>query len=193
MTIMFRIRDTHDTFAVPPATINRDQLADLLDYLAIQSTRLGLTLVHDEDGTTADFGFSFEMRVRPLALASLTAIFDHDRHVIAVIDEAQYLGRRVRVRREENIGLIRIEVAFTRDVESLLRLPDRNAYALLEGLGIDAGPSGEIPLAELRSRLTDPTIHRRLGDDPMLAGHLPSLAAMARNPDPAFEGRLTWA
>ena len=66
-------------------------------------------------------------------------------------------------------------------------------YALLESLGLDADSCGEIPLAELRRRLTDPVIHRRLGDDPHLSRYLPSLVAMARSTGVPVEACLAWA
>ncbi|MGT2516553.1 hypothetical protein ACVOMT_22250 [Sphingomonas panni] len=44
---------------------------------------------------------AFEARVCPLPLASLSAILDHGEAAIAVLDEAQFAARRIRVRREE--------------------------------------------------------------------------------------------
>ena len=170
MTITFRIDDGHDIHAVGPAEITRSQLAALCDYLRAQSERLGVPLIDHEWGTVDEPEFAFEARVCPLPLASLSAVLDHADAAIAVLDEAQFTGRRIRVRREENIGLVMIEVAWTHDSAPSLNVANGNAYALLESLGLDAESCGEIPLADLRRRLTDPVIHRRLGSDPRQIG-----------------------
>ncbi|WP_375244158.1 hypothetical protein [Sphingomonas parapaucimobilis] len=193
MTITFRIDDGHDIHGVPPAEISPLQLTTLCDYLRAQSERLGLSLIHHEWGTVDEPEFAFEARVCPLPLASLSAILDHADAAIAVLDEAQFIGRRIRVRREENIGLVMIEVAWTHDSAPSLNVANGNAYALLEGLGLDAESCGEIPLADLRRRLTDPVIHRRLGNDPHLSRYLPSLVAMARATSVPVEASLAWA
>ncbi len=193
MTITFRIDDGHDTHAVRPAEISPRQLVALSDYLRAQSERLGLSLIDHEWGTIDEPEFAFEARICPLPLASLSAVLDHADAAIAVLDEAQFTGRRIRVRRDENIGLVMIEVAWTHDSAPSLNVANGNAYALLESLGLDADSCGEIPLAELRRRLTDPVIHRRLGDDPHLSRYLPSLVAMARSTGVPVEACLAWA
>ena len=193
MTITFRIDDGHDIHAVGPAEITRSQLAALCDYLRAQSERLGVPLIDHEWGTVDEPEFAFEARVCPLPLASLSAVLDHADAAIAVLDEAQFTGRRIRVRREENIGLVMIEVAWTHDSAPSLNVANGNAYALLESLGLDAESCGEIPLADLRRRLTDPVIHRRLGNDPHLSRYLPSLVAMARATSVPVEACLAWA
>lgn len=193
MTITFRIDDGHNFHAVRPAEISPRQLAALCDFLRTQSERLGLPLIDHEWGTIDEPEFAFEARVCPLPLASLSAILDHADAAIAVLDEAQFTGRRIRVRRDENIGLVMIEVAWTHDSAPSLNVANGNAYALLEGLGLDAESCGEIPLADLRRRLTDPVIHRRLGNDPHLSRYLPSLVAMARATSVPVEACLAWA
>ena len=193
MTITFRIDDGHDVHAVPPAEITRDQLSVLCDYLRAQSERLGYPLIAHEWGTTDEPEFAFEARVCPLPLASLSAILDHGEAAIAILDEAQFAARRIRVRREENIGLVMIEVAWTHDSAPALNVANGNAYALLESLGLDAESFGEIPLAELRRRLTDPVIHDRLTADPHLSRYLPSLVAMARSKTNPPDASLAWA
>ena len=193
MTITFRIDDGHDIHGVPPAEISPLQLTTLCDYLRAQSERLGLSLIHHEWGTIDEPEFTFEARVCPLPLASLSAILDHADAAIAVLDEAQFTARRIRVRREENVGLVMIEVAWTHDSAPSLNIANGNAYALLESLGLDAESCGEIPLPDLRRRLIDPVIRHRLGNDPHLSRYLPSLVAMARASTVPSEARLAWA
>ncbi|KQN33782.1 hypothetical protein ASG37_16690 [Sphingomonas sp. Leaf407] len=82
-------------------------------------------------GTIDDPIFSFETRVCPLALAVVTVIFDHDPAVIAVVDETQYLGRRVHIHRDHQNTPIRLELAVSPDAASATNLAEANAHALL--------------------------------------------------------------
>src|SRR3546814_11848281 len=100
-------------------------------------------------------GDSFEVRVCPLALATVTAIFDHDPAVISVVEEAQFRARRVCVHHCANSAEITMRVALTSDSGLELDLASGNAYALLEALGVDAETVGGIALSQLRERLAD--------------------------------------
>ncbi len=73
------------------ATATARQVARFRDWLRAEAARLGVDLlpVFREDN------LSFDARVCPLAIASVAARFDHDEHVIAVVEEAQFMGRRV--------------------------------------------------------------------------------------------------
>ena len=97
MTITFRIDDGLDTQLPTPAVITVDQLGSLRDLLAGEAERMGVPLLFPEHGEVNEAAFAFEARVCPLALAVVSRCFDHDPSVIAVLDEAQFIGRRVRV------------------------------------------------------------------------------------------------
>jgi hypothetical protein len=193
MTITFRIDDGHNTLAPTPAVITDDQLGSLRDLLAEQAVRLGLTMLIPIHGATGDPAFELEARVCQLALASVSKCFDHDPAVIAVLDEAQFLGRRVRVWQNQRHGDIRIGVASNPDAAPELAVTDDNALALLEGLGLDPESVGLVPMAELRLRLTDPRIRRRLDADPGMAKYVPTLTAMAALKPIRGELHLAWA
>ena len=72
-------------------------------------------------------------------------------------------------------------------------MADWNAYALLETLGISAANNGVVPIVELRERLTDPRIRRRLDGDPQLTRYVPTLVAMAAVKPIDGELSLAWA
>ena len=193
MTITFRIDDGLDTLLPTPAVITTDQLGSLRDLLAEQGERLGFCLLFPEYGEVSEPAFAFEARVCPLALATVSRCFDHDPSVIAVLDEAQFIGRRVRVWRMEWAGDIRIGLATGLDNVPELEVANGNAYALLETLGLDPESVGELPVAELRQRLTDPRIRRRLDDDAQLGRYVPTLLAMVAAKPTISDLSLAWA
>ena len=193
MTITFRIDDGLDTLLPTPAVITTDQLGSLRDLLAEQGDRLGFSLLFPQHGEVSEAAFAFEARVCPLALAMVSRCFDHDPSVIAVLDEAQFLGRRVRVWRMGWSGDIRIGLASGLDDVPELEVANGNAYALLETLGLDPDSVGELPIAELRQRLSDPRVRRRLDDDAQLARYVPTLLAMVKAKPTISELSLAWA
>lgn len=61
-------------------------------------------------------------------------------------------------------------------------------------LGLDGSETmGAIPLDELRRRLSDPIIHRRISDEPELVTYLPQLNEMARVKTLDGAPHLAWA
>jgi hypothetical protein len=193
MTITFRIDDGLDTLLPTPAVITTDQLGSLRDLLAEQGERLSFCLLIPEHGEVSEAAFAFEARVCPLALAMVSRCFDHNPSVIAVLDEAQFLGRRVRVWRMDWSGDIRIGLASGLDDVPELEVANGNASALLETLGLDPDSVGELPIAELRQRLSDPRVRRRLDGDAQLSRYVPTLLAMVKAKPTISELSLAWA
>lgn len=193
MTITFRIDDGHAGMDPTPAIVTPEQLASLRDLLADRSERMQVQLAFVDHDDPDDGSFAFEARVCPLSLASVAACFDHDPAVIAVLDEAQFRGRRIRLSRDAARGdAIRLALSWSHDAAPELNVANGNAYALLETLGLDAESVGEIPVDELRDRLTDPRIRRRLDGDPWLARYVPRLVAMAAVKPVAGVPHLAW-
>ena len=193
MTITFRIDDGHNILAPTPAVITHDQLGSLRDLLAEQLLRLGLTMLLPIHGVTGDPAFEFEARVCPLALAVVSKCFDHDPAVITVLDEVQFLGRRVRIRQAEPRGDIKIGLASKPDAAPEIEVANGSAYALLEALGIDPESAGLVTVAELRQRLMDPQTRRRLDADPVTASYVETLSTMAALKPVEGEYHLAWA
>lgn len=193
MTITFRIDDGLDTMLPTPAVITTDQLGSLRDLLAEQGERLGFCLLFPEHGEVSEAAFAFQARVCPVALAMVSRCFDHDPSVIAVLDEAQFLGRRVRIWRMGWSGDIRLGLASGLDDVPELEVANGNAYTLLETLGLDPDSVGELPIAELRQRLSDPRVRRRLDGDAQLCRYVPTLLAMVKAKPTISEVSLAWA
>ncbi len=131
MTITFRVEDGRDILAPMAAIITPDQLASLRDLLAEQSLRLGFAMLLPGYGVTGDPWLAFDARVCHLSLAVVSKCFDHDPSVIAVLDEAQFLGRRVRVAQTELTGDITIRLSLNPDAAPEIALANPQALALL--------------------------------------------------------------
>lgn len=110
--------------------------------------------------------------------------------VIAILDEAQFLGRRVRVAQTEPTGDITMRLSLNPDAAPEIALANPQALALLDGLGIDRMVAGMVPMTELRRRLTDPRIRRRLDSD--MAESIETLATMAALKPIEGEYLLAW-
>jgi hypothetical protein len=87
-----RVSGADAIFEPPPARVAAGDLSAFLALLRAEGERLGLALV----GSASAFS-TFEARVCPLALATLSRPFDHDPAVIAVLDEAQFRDRRITI------------------------------------------------------------------------------------------------
>ena len=86
MTITFRVDDGHNILSPSPAVITPDQLGALRDLLGRHVVRSGVAMVVPIHGDPASGSFEIEVRVCPLALASIARCFDWDPAVITVVD-----------------------------------------------------------------------------------------------------------
>lgn len=193
MTITFRIDDGRNTSVPSPAVITPDQFGSLRQLLLDQARRLEATLLLPVIGMTEDGGAEFEARVCPLALAVVSKCFDHDPAVIAVLDEAQFLGRRVRIWQQDRAGDMRIGLSSNPDAAPEMEVANDEALALLATLGLDPDDAGVVPMAELRERLMNPGIRRRLDADPEIAHYVETLTTMASLKPVEGEYHLSWA
>ncbi len=192
MSITFRIATAADDQQGPVATITARQLAAFRTFLRDESARTGTVLL-DPDAAEDEFlSYHFEARVCPVALASVTRVFDFQTDVISVVEEAQFRSRRVSVFRVEETRSIRMRVALTSDVGAELDLSTNNAHALLEGLGLRPDSVGEIPIDTVRARLANPAVRRRAAEHGVTAylDRLDQLLATAAADDTS---RLEWA
>lgn len=192
MSITFRIATDADYRSGPMAQITAPQLGAFQRYLRAEGDRLGIVLL-DPDALDEDYlSYHFEARICPLALASVARVFDHDADVLAVLEEAQFRGRRVMVYRVDADRSIRMRVAFTSDQGLELNLADGNAYALLESLGLHPQNVGEIAIADIRVRIINPAVQRR-GHETGVADYIGRLDRLLALGDADATSRLEWA
>lgn len=192
MTITFRIEDGRSILPPSAAVITPDQLAAFRDMLAEQALRLGFALLLPVYGVTGDPWFAFDARVCHLSLATVVKCFDPDPSVIAILDEAQFLGRRVRIAQTDRGRDIEMRLSLNPYEATEIALANPAALALLEGLGIDQTIAGIVPMTEVRQRLMDPRIRRRLDAAPGMADYVDTLTKMAALKPVDGEYHLAW-
>lgn len=192
MTITFRVDDGHNVLSPSAAVITPDQLGALRDLLGQHHVRKVTPLVIPVHGDPASGSFEIEVRVCPLALASLARCFDFDPAAIAVLDEAQFLGRRARIWQVKTGGDMKLGLGLNPDAAPELELASGNALALLASLGLDEESCGAMPMSELRQRLMDPRIRRRLDNDPQMSRYVDALTTMATLKPIEGEYHLAW-
>lgn len=192
MSITFRIATAADDQDGPIATINARQLAAFRTYLREESLRVGTVLLDPDAAEDAYLSYHFEARVCPLALASITKVFDFATDVIGVVEEAQFRSRRISVYRAEPAGTINMRVALTSDLGLELDLASSNAYALLESLGLRPDSVGEIPIEAIRARRDNPAVRRRATEEG-LTGYIERLDRLLVTADTDEACRLEWA
>jgi hypothetical protein len=174
------------------AIITPDQAASLRDLLGEQSLRLDFTLLLPGYGATDDPWFEFDVRVCRLSLAVASKCFDHDPSVIAILDEAQFLRRRVRVFQTELTGDITMRLSLNPDAAPQIALANPPSSGIVRGPWIDRMVAGMVPMTELRRRLTDPRIRLRLDADPDTAESIETMATMAALKPIDGEYLLAW-
>lgn len=168
----------------PAVAISVRHLADFRAFARDRGERFG------NEGN-AFLAYDFEARVCPWSLASISALFDHDPGVIAVVEEAQFRSLNVRFWPDETNAAVMMGVATSLDGSASIDLANDSAYAVLDALGIERESCGRITVSELRSIVADPAIRHRLNRDGL--GHyvdqLERLSAVDRTED---EVHVVW-
>lgn len=184
---LFTIAGSSNATTVSPAVVDARSFSAFTKFLRDNSQYVAVVLWPAEPFPSYDM----EVRVCPWSLATLCALFDDDEAVIAVIEEAQFLRRRVRISRIENSREITLSVADTIDMAVSFKLDGDTANELLAELDISRS-EGQSSFEYLRDRLSDPRIVRRLATGSMSAcrHQLDTLASMLETEDD--ELRLVW-
>ncbi|WP_297775903.1 hypothetical protein [uncultured Roseovarius sp.] len=154
MLVTFRIKDTATRLSSEPAAITSIELAALTRKL--HSHDVGLDV---DPGEFEAAPINFEINANSLSMANFTSCFDHRAEIIEIVEEAQFLGRMLRVQHLGRAAPITIEVsehiALVRD---LMMGPDL-AAKVLYALGRDNADPGELTLESLRTLLQDHRIY----------------------------------
>ncbi len=150
MLVTFRVKDTNTRLHSEPAEISALELASLMRRLHASDAEIE-TDSHEFSAAP----LNFEVNANSLSLASFAACFDWRTEVIAIVEEAQFLGRTLRVHCPGGPSPITImvseHIALARDI----LLPSELAAKVVRALGQGGGPEGEIPLDALRALLSD--------------------------------------
>ncbi len=150
MLVTFRVKDKTTRLHSEPAEISALELASLMRRL-----HAGHADIETESHEFSAAPLNFEVNANSLSLASFAACFDWRAEVIAIVEEAQFLGRTLRVHCPGGSSPITImvseHIALARDI----LLPTELAAKVARALGQGDGSEGEIPLDALRALLSD--------------------------------------
>ena len=188
MSITFRVTSEDETSNVTPAPITVGQFVAFRQF-----ARDHAILVNDlPEGEDITRSFSFDASICSFALAVLAPLFGNDPDAIAVLDEAQFTQRHVRLFKSDATGELMLGISNTMDGSIDLDLAIGNAIAVLSALDLDLTNTGDIPLAVLRDRLTDPRLRERFVNH-RVEHYLPRLDRLAAISAHEQEPRLVWA
>lgn len=141
MLTFFRIVDTHTKLLSVPAPLNARELASLRSIL--QGAGVSMILGDAElDGTA----YNFEANANTLAIAQFAAFFRDRLDLLAIIEEAQFLGRSIRVSRTARNGDALLEVSEHIALSPEIAVTRTQADHVLECLNLDRATSADIPL-----------------------------------------------
>lgn len=156
MLTFFRIVDTHTKLLSSPPPLNARELASLRSILQ----GAGVSTILD-DGELDGTAYNFEANANAIALAKFAPLFRDRLDLLAVLEEAQFLGRSIRVSRTARNCDALLEVSEHIALSPEIAVTRAQRDHVLECLDLDPTTSTEIPLDALRSKLSDPAIYYR--------------------------------
>lgn len=156
MLTFFRIVDTHTKLLSKPAPLNARELAGLRSILQTG----GVPTILD-DGEIDGTAYNFEANANAIAIARFASLFRDRTDLLSVIEEAQFLGRSIRVSRINRNCEARLEVSEHITLSPEIAVARSQVDRVLECLNLDPANSTEIALDALRSRLSNPATYHR--------------------------------
>ena len=156
MLIYFRIIDTETTLRSTAVELNARELGAL--SILLQNTDLFPDLDEGERHGTA---YNFEINANMIALATFSRIFAERLDVIALVEEAQWLGRNLRIERDDETGKVTMRVSSTIALSPEFMMNDDMARSALACLGIDLAKARSLRLNTLKDLLLSPGVHQR--------------------------------
>jgi len=156
MLTFFRIVDTRTKLLSKPAPLNARELASLRSILQ----GAGVSPILD-DGENDGTAYNFEANANGLAIAQFAALFRDRLDLLAIVEEAQFLGRSIRVSRAARNCDALLEVSEHIALSPEIAVTRNQAAHVFECLDLDPTTSTEIPLDALRSKLSNPATYHR--------------------------------
>lgn len=188
MSITFYVTDLDTRIHSVPATISPRELGSFRAFMRAQGT----PTEDDPDGEPEHLSYAFDASICRLPIAAVARLLGDRAETIAVIEEAQFLGRLLSFRRKELTHELTIEVSQRLDGPGELDLTNGNAYAVLEALDLEPESIGDIALEDLRARLSNPTV-RQAFSDRKVDHRLPFFEVVAALNPHEQSARLVWA
>ena len=154
MLVTFRIKDTVTMLHSKPAEISFRELASLMRKLHINKADLD---VDAKELMAAPL--NFEVNANVLSMAEFTTCFGHRVEIIAIVEEAQFLGRTLRIEHPNMRAPITMKVSEHIALGREMMMGPELAAKALYCLGRDSDEPGELKLHDLQGLLQDHRIH----------------------------------
>ena len=188
MSITFRVTSEDGKSAVAPAIISIRQLVAFRHF----ARENGLLIDELAEGDDITRSFSLDASICRFPLAVLASLFGNQPEVIAVIDEAQFTQRQLRLYKSFETGELMLSVSPTMNRSIDIDLAIGNAFAVMRALDLKPNNIGDLPVAVLRDKLADPRIRARFMAH-RVDHYLPRLDRLAAIVGHEQEPRLVWA
>jgi len=159
MLVTFRIIDTQSRLHTTPAIISARELASLVTLL--RTTGL---IIDADPGETDHLPYKFEFNANSLALARFADTLNWREDIIGIIEEAQFLGRSLRVERADDDIDIQLRVSEHIALAADLLLRADTAAKLFAAIGIDPAKRSSISIDRLRDLLQQPCTMKTFED-----------------------------
>lgn len=150
MLVTFRIKDTSTPLHSKPAEITPRELAGLMRRLHANDTQLDT-----DPGELEAAPISFEVNANSLSMAAFVSCFGDRPDIIAIVEEAQFLSRTVRIEKSSKVAPITMKVSEHIALARHLMMGPDLAAKVLYALGRDSAEPGELTLENLRQVLRD--------------------------------------
>lgn len=154
MLVTFRITDMSTPLHSKPAAISPRELAALMRQLHAGDVPID---THPDDVEAAPI--NFEVNANSLSMAAFASCFDDRTDVISIVEEAQFLGRTLRIEKPGKVAPITMLVSEHIALATDLMMGPDLAAKVLYALGRDSAEAGELTLESLRQILQDNRTH----------------------------------
>jgi len=153
MFTIFRVIDTETKLHSTPAILTARELAAFRRLMQYQNIP-----IDPDPGEIEGTAYHFEVNANGIPLAAFATALDFRADVIAVVEEAHWLGRSLRVERvtpTSNIVLrVSNHIAFT----NTFTIAEDLAAKAFHALGIDPRKTRSITINQLRTLLQNPAV-----------------------------------
>ena len=150
MLVTFRVKDIETKLHSVPAQIRPQELAALMRRLHTANSTIDA-----DPGEFLAAPLNFEINANALAIAAFASCFDHRAEMIAIVEEAQFLGRMLRIEHQQCDAPITMRVSEHIALVGDITMSGDLAAKVLTSLGRHANESGQLSLQKLGTALED--------------------------------------
>lgn len=150
MLVTFRVKDIETRLHSKPAPIRPPELAALMRRLHSSNSTIDA-----DPGEFLAAPVNFEINANALAIAEFASCFDHRPEIIAIVEEAQFLGRMLRIDHQQCDAPITMRVSEHIALVGAITMSSDLAEKVPTSLGCHQQEPGQLSLQELGTALED--------------------------------------